>query len=128
MVVSSGPMVVQPDERIRQEAGQTSGMVREQAFGTDDCWVGHVSTEPGLASGWHHHDGFTTYLYVQSGTIRFEFGSQGMEAVEAGPGCFVRIPPRAIHRESNPGTDPGAVILFRTGTGQPVVNVDGPGG
>jgi uncharacterized RmlC-like cupin family protein len=126
MEVSFGPVVIQAGERVRPGAGQTQGMVREQAFATDDCWVGHVTGEPGMASGWHHHDGFTTYFYVLSGALRLEFGPQGADVVQAGPGDFVLVPPEMIHRESNPGSEPVTIALFRTGSGRPVVNVDGP--
>ncbi len=128
MGASSGPVVVPPGERTLPSQGQTAGMIREQAFATEDCWVGYVSAQPGTVSGWHHHDGFTTYFFVESGSLRLEFGPEGMETVEGAPGSFVRIPPHTVHRESNPGSDPATIVLFRTGSGTPVVNVDGPEG
>lgn len=128
MTESSEPKVVQANERIRPDKGQTAGMIREEAFGTEDCWVGYVVAEPEMVSGWHHHDGFTTYLFVESGTVRLEFGPDGMNAVDGVPGSFVRVPPHTVHRESNVGPEPCRVVLFRTGSGTPVVNVDGPQG
>jgi uncharacterized RmlC-like cupin family protein len=128
MSEQSKPTVVPPHQLADPPGGQTPGMIRQQAFSTEDCWVGTATTAPGLVSGWHHHDGFTTYVFVQSGLVRLEFGQEGVEAVDAGPGAFVRIPAHVVHRESNPGSDPAAVVLFRLGSGVPVVNVNGPGG
>lgn len=128
MQASMEPTVVQPGDRIRPPEGQTSGMVREQAFFDEERWVGYVTMDPGLVSGWHHHSDLTTFVYVVSGVIRIEFGSGGTKAIEGGPGAFLRIPSKVIHRELNTGNRPNAGVVFRTGTGTPVVNVDGPEG
>ncbi|HEX9122020.1 MAG TPA: cupin domain-containing protein [Actinomycetota bacterium] len=122
------PTLVLPGDRLRPPEGQTSGMVREQAFAAEDRWVGYVSMDPGLVSGWHHHDGFTTFVYVATGLFRVEFGADGSKSLQSGPGAFVRIPPHAIHRETNPGNRANGCVVFRTGTGTAVVNVEGPAG
>jgi len=46
--------------------------------------------------------------------------------LEAGPGDFFFVPRGAIHRESNPSGVEAEIIVTRSGTGEPVVNVDGP--
>ncbi|HZD22396.1 MAG TPA: cupin, partial [Acidimicrobiia bacterium] len=63
-----------------------------------------------------------------SGELSFDFGPQGSESVAAGPGDFVHVPKGLIHREVNSAAEEGAVVLFRMGSGPPVINVDGPGG
>jgi uncharacterized RmlC-like cupin family protein len=65
-------------------------------------------------------------IYVSSGRFRMESGPHGEHVVEAGPGDFLRVPPGAVHRESNPGQAPSEVVVFRSGQGEVVVNVDGP--
>jgi uncharacterized RmlC-like cupin family protein len=104
----------------------TSGMARNQAFVSDNLWVGNVRTSPGAVSGWHHHGDHTTYGYVVSGKARFEFGPGGAESLDVGAGDFFMVPPMTVHRESNPGPEESAAVLVRIGAGPTVVNVDEP--
>ena len=115
---------VRPEERV--EGHPTPGMVREQAVHTDGMWSGFVRTEPGMVSGWHHHDGYDTTVYVLSGSLRMEFGSEGEESFEAGPGDFVFVGKQAVHRESNSSAEEATLVVVRAGRGEPVINVDGP--
>lgn len=117
--------LVRPADR-KPTASQTPGMVREEAFAANGVWAGHVRTAPGTPSGWHHHGDHDSYIYVLEGRLRFEFGAGGSEAVEAGPGDFVRIPKNTIHRENNPSTTEGRLVVLRFGSGPPNVNVDAP--
>lgn len=48
---------------------QTPGIRRRQAFAGDNRRVGHVETQPGEWSGWHHHGETDTYLYVLAGGL-----------------------------------------------------------
>lgn len=114
--------VIRADERV--EADPSPGMSRELAFEAPGLWAGLVHTEPGAASGWHHHGEHETSLYVVSGAMRLEFGPDG-EAVDAGPGDFVHVPARTVHREVNPGGAVSTAVIARAGTGVPTVNVDG---
>ncbi|HEY7582016.1 MAG TPA: cupin domain-containing protein [Acidimicrobiia bacterium] len=118
--------VVRAAERVVSEADATSGMVREEAFSTEGIWAGLVRTSPLRPSGWHHHGDYDTYVYVISGRLLFEFGPDGADVVEAGPGDFVHVPKNVVHRESNPSSEPGIVSLVRSGKGPPVINVHGP--
>ncbi len=120
------PQAVRPHERHAAEGPSTPGMVREVAFAGDDRWVGHVHTEPGVWSGWHHHGETDTYFYVLQGAIELEFGPGGLERLAVGVGDFAHVPPGVIHREGTTPQEPGELILVRTGPGQPVVNVEGP--
>jgi uncharacterized RmlC-like cupin family protein len=118
--------VVGPDGRS-SEGPQTPGMRREAAFAEEGSWVGYVRTEPGQVSGWHHHGEYETFFYCISGRVRLEHGPGGRETAEAGSGDFARIPKGVIHRESNPGDEDSVAVVFRLGSGVPVVNVEGPG-
>ena len=122
--MSGGVRRIGPEERI--EGAATPGMVREQAIATDGMWAGYVRTAAGMVSGWHHHGSYETTIYVLTGELRMDFGPGGGSSVEAGPGDFVYVAPGAIHRESNPTDVESQIVVVRSGTGEPVVNVDGP--
>ena len=116
---------VRPEERV--EGQPTAGIVRETAIETDRMWAGCASTDPGMVSGWHHHGDFETAIHVLTGRLRMEFGPGGSESFEAGPGDFVYVGRRAVHRESNPTDALATFVVVRSGEGEIVVNVDGPG-
>jgi uncharacterized RmlC-like cupin family protein len=122
--VSEDVRRITPEERV--EAASTSGMIREEALSTDRMWAGLARTEAGMVSGWHHHGEFESTIYVLSGTLRMEFGRDGEEVLEAGPGDFVYVARWAVHRESNTSGDESQIVVVRSGSGQPVFNVDGP--
>jgi uncharacterized RmlC-like cupin family protein len=115
---------IAPEER--REGAATAGMLREEAVTTDRMWAGLVRTEAGLVSGWHHHGDYETTIYVLSGALLMEFGPGGTEVLEASPGDFVYVVPGGIHRESNPSDRESELVVVRSGSGEPVVNVDGP--
>lgn len=115
---------VGPQERVLGQA--TPGITREQAIATDRLWAGYVTTEPEMSSAWHHHSDFETAIYVISGTLRMEFGAAGGEVVDVGPGDFLYVGDRTVHRESTFGADPVVAVVVRGGEGEVVVNVDGP--
>jgi uncharacterized RmlC-like cupin family protein len=116
--------VVRPGER--RPGPSTPGMVRQEAFVTGSMWSGTARTEPGMVSGWHHHGGHETTIYVLSGALRMESGPGGAEVVEAAPGDFVHVPKGVVHREGNPSGEPADLVLVRAGRGPSTVNVDGP--
>ena len=115
---------VPPGDRVPGHA--TPGMVREQAVSTDGMWAGFVRTAAGETSAWHHHGEYESSIYVVTGRLRMESGPGGTEVIEAGAGDFCYVPPRAIHREVNPGGEESHLIVVRAGSGPAVVNVDGP--
>src|SRR3954462_7163396 len=98
--------VSQPVRRVGPEdltdADPTPGMRRQVAFTAPGLWAGLVHTDVGAASGWHHHGEYETSLYVVRGRLRIEFGAAGAQSVEAGPGEFLHVPARTVHRELNP--------------------------
>jgi len=54
--------------------------------------------EPSVVSGWHHHGDYDIYGYLVSGAARFENGPGGRDAISVGPGDFIHVPPRTVHR------------------------------
>jgi uncharacterized RmlC-like cupin family protein len=44
------------------------------------------------------------------------------------PGDFLYVAPGAVHRESNPGNQESHIVVVRSGSGVPVVNVEDPPG
>lgn len=115
---------IAPEDRT--EGVMTPGMIREEALVTDRMWAGLATTGAGMVSGWHHHGDFETTIYVLSGVLRMEFGLEGKEVLRAGPGDFVYVSPGAVHRESNPTDEESQIVVVRSGSGEPVFNVDGP--
>lgn len=101
----------------------TPGIVREAAIVLDDVWSGRALTDPGVTSGWHHHGEHDTVIYVVRGGFRVETAAG---IVDGGPGDFLHVPARTVHRESNPSPEPAEVVLVRRGTGAVVVNVGDP--
>ena len=124
--MSSEPITITKAANRKPTPSQTPGMHREEAFSSGEMWAGYVKSDPKSPSGWHHHGENESYIFVLEGQLRFEFGIGGAEAVEAGPGDFVRVPKNTIHRENNPGATVGKFVVFRFGTGPPNFNVDGP--
>jgi len=116
--------LIRPGDRA--EGQMTPGMRREQAASTDRSWAGHVTTEAGMVSGWHHHGDYESHIYVMSGTLRIESGPGGRDVVEAQPDDFVFVPPHTVHREGNPTSTDSMLIVVRAGSGEAVFNVDGP--
>jgi uncharacterized RmlC-like cupin family protein len=115
---------IRPEERT--EGSPTPGMTREEAIATDRMWAGLARTEAGMTSGWHHHGDHESTIYVLSGALRMEFGPGGTEVLDAGPGDFLFVAAGAVHRESNPTAEESRIVVVRSGSGAPVVNVDGP--
>jgi uncharacterized RmlC-like cupin family protein len=104
----------------------TPGMHREVAFAGEGVWVGTVRTEPGIVTGWHHHGDYATYIYVTSGEFRLEWGPGGGRTEVGGPGTFFFVPGGVIHREASVSDDGVEALLFRVGSGDVVINTDGP--
>ncbi len=116
--------LVRPADRT--EGQPTPGMHREQAVATERMWAGHVTTEAGAVSGWHHHGEYESSIYVVSGELRMEFGPGGDEVLEARAGDFLYVAPHAIHREGNPSDEQSTIVVVSAGSGEAVFDVDGP--
>ena len=101
----------------------TPGMQRAHAITVDGLTSGTVSVGPGVMSGWHHHGTHETSIHVLKGSLRMEFTGGAFEAKE---GDFIHVPAGAVHRESNPGTEPNLAVFSRAGSGTVTVNVEAP--
>lgn len=111
-----------------KQTTQTPGMQREELVSTSNAWVGMVQTKPKFTSGWHHHGEYDTYIYVITGELKLEFGTDGQESRTARSGEVAFIPRNTVHRESNPSTQEQVLFGVRVGSGAPVFNVDSPTG
>ena len=109
------------------EAPGSPGIVRHLAFEGEGFMVVRSRVDSGVVSGWHHHGDYDIYGYIVSGSVRFEHGPGGRDAISVGPGDFFHVPARTVHRDVNPsGSEGQEVILFLRGGGPMVVNVEGP--
>jgi len=119
------PRLIRPSDR-HQQTGQTAGMIREEAVHTEGMWIGVVRTEAGRSSSWHHHGTHESVIYVVSGQVHLECGPGGTTRFHARDGDCLYIPPGEIHREGNDGLEESEIVVFRSGSGDLVVNVAGP--
>jgi len=120
--VTSEPRLIERDA-LQADANPTAGMTRRHAIAANGLTSGTVTTEPGVVSGWHHHGTHETSIYVLRGTLRMEFAGG---TFDAGEGDFIYMPAGAVHRESNPGTEPSLAVFSRAGSGAVTVNVEAP--
>lgn len=124
--------VIRPDDRDLGTV-QTPGMRREAGVcgataGSQGLWMGVAFNDPGQASGAHHHGRSESGIYILEGRVRFRFGEQLENVVEAGPGDFVYVPPFEVHTEENlSSTDPVQLLVARNTEEAIVVNVPAAG-
>jgi uncharacterized RmlC-like cupin family protein len=121
------PALVHREHR-RPATGLPAGSRGEEAFADPGAWVGFIDLPPGAASGWHHHGAWDSYACVQRGVLRWEYGPDGREALEVGPGDVGRMPAHVVHRDVSAGTEGLVMVLFRAGEGPLTIDVDGPDG
>ncbi len=122
--------IIRPHERDGTTA-QTPGMQRVAAIsagtGSQSIWMGEVVTEPGFASGAHHHGEVESAIYVLSGTYRFRWGAQLEHSAEGSAGDYILVPPHVVHQEINASaTERLVFILSRASQENVVVNVELP--
>ena len=97
-----GARVFPPDGRLEPAGPTTPGMHRLEAMAEPGIWLGTVTTEPRLLTGWHHHGEYDTYIYVLAGEARFDtFEDGAVRRQAAGPGSFVHVRPHTPHREGS---------------------------
>jgi uncharacterized RmlC-like cupin family protein len=117
--------LIRASER-RRETTQTPGMEREQSVRTPSMWAGIAKTAGRTFSGWHHHGAYESVIFVLRGRLRLEFGKGGTERLEAAAGDTLYVAPGEVHREGNPEDEQSEIVVVRGGSGEIVVNVDGP--
>ncbi|HEV2251145.1 MAG TPA: cupin domain-containing protein [Candidatus Limnocylindria bacterium] len=120
--MTSEPRLVKADA-LQEDPNPTAGMTRRHAIAANGLTSGTVTTAPGVISGWHHHGTHETSIYVLRGTLRMESAGGTFDAHE---GDFIHMPAGAVHRESNPGTEPNRAVFSRAGSGAVTVNVEAP--
>jgi uncharacterized RmlC-like cupin family protein len=128
--IQAGVRVIRTHERSATTA-QTMGIRREAAIapettGSAALWMGIATTPAGTMSAWHHHGECETGIYVLRGRARFSWGLNGMQSAEVGPGDFLAVAPRAIHREEALGDEEFVMVVARGCSGILSVSVDGP--
>jgi uncharacterized RmlC-like cupin family protein len=99
---------------------------RGQLFGHDGWWADWIRNEAGDASGWHHHAGNDTYVYVTSGSLTIEFGPGGAESVVVRAGDSFLVPSHTIHRETTAADADLEAVVCRVGGEPERIDVDGP--
>ena len=68
----SGIRVFRPEDRRDASDAATPGMHRLEADAGAGFWLGTVTTDPNVISGWHHHAGYETVIYVLRGSARLD--------------------------------------------------------
>jgi quercetin dioxygenase-like cupin family protein len=102
----------------------TPGVLREIAFEMGRATLMRARADPRAVSGWHHHGRHDVLGFVVRGAARFEFGSDGLDAVVVGEGGFFHVPAGVVHRDVNPLDVEQEIVLTLVGDGPLVVNVD----
>ena len=117
--------VIQKDELTTGPS--TPGIQRDFAYRDDGVMVIRSKTEPGVVSGWHRHGNYHVHGYMAKGSMLIEFGPEGKESVLVEEAGYFHVPPHTTHRETNPSkTDGQDIILFLSGRGDLVQNLEGP--
>jgi uncharacterized RmlC-like cupin family protein len=122
----SGVRVFRPEDRRDATGAATPGMHRLEAHAGHGFWLGTVTTEPNVISGWHHHAAYETVIYVLRGSARLDAWVDG-EIVrhDAPAGSFIRVAAGTIHREGSASADGIEAVLVRVGEGEVTVPVAG---
>ena len=123
--VPRAPRLVRLADR-HPATGLPAGVVGEEGFRDAGAWVGFLELVPEAASGWHHHGEWDSYAYVLAGVLRWEFGADGRDAVEVGPGDVGHMPAWVVHRDVSAGSESLSMVLFRAGRGELTVDVPAP--
>ena len=101
-------------------------MHRLEVHAGEGFWLGTVTTEPNVISGWHHHGEYETVIYVLRGAARLDGWVDGrIERHDAPAGSFIRVAPGTVHREGSASPDGIEAVLVRVGQGPVTVPVEG---
>ena len=125
-----GWVVVVRAGELSDETAQTFGMPRRAAVsegttGAQRLWMGHVTGEPGMDSGPHHHGEAETAGFILAGHPRIYYGDDFADYVDLAPGDFIYIGAYVPHIERNPSdTEPVEFITARS-PDNIVVNLEG---
>ncbi len=111
------------------EGPHTPGQPRQTAYETDGLWVGVTRvTARDVPSQWHHHADHDSIMYMIAGQIRVDWGEEGEKSFVIGPGEIALFRRGVIHRAQIIDAEEDVrFMVVRTGSGETVMNVDGPG-
>lgn len=119
------PKIVGPDGLV--STVQSPDLVRETPFPDAEVLLMQVRAAGGAAAGWHHHNDNVYFGYAVDGPSETEYGSTGEKVARIEVGECFHVPPRLIHRDTNPTEETHTGIIWLCG-GEPwVVNVGSPG-
>jgi quercetin dioxygenase-like cupin family protein len=110
-----GAVIRRPGEGEPLELGETRALILVAA---EDTGGRYALTETVYAPGFrgpppHVHRAMVDSFYILEGTLRLTAGG---EAVDAGPGTLVAVPPGVVHTFSNETDAPARVLnLFAPG-------------
>jgi uncharacterized RmlC-like cupin family protein len=108
-------------DHLDDRTAQTPGMLRRtaidrQSVGSEKLWVGVVTVDPATSTGAHHHGDCDSVVCITSGQITIRWGERLEKREEAGPGDFMFIPAKMVHKEINESdTVPVTSIVVRSG-------------
>jgi uncharacterized RmlC-like cupin family protein len=126
---SDGVRVI-PPSALDVNTPQSPGMNRAAAIsfervGAGRLWAGTVSIHAGARTGAHHHGELESVIYVVRGRARMRWGERLEFTDEAGPGCFIYVPPFVPHQEINALDDELLdCVLIRSGRDPIVINLE----
>jgi uncharacterized RmlC-like cupin family protein len=124
-----GVRVIAADQ-LDPNTAQTPGMNRAAAIdfaraGAQKLWAGTVSIHAGAKTGAHHHGPLESVIYVVRGKARMRWGENLEFTAEAGPGCFIFVPPYVPHQEINASDDETLECVLVRSDGQAIaINLD----
>ncbi|QIE47477.1 cupin [Pseudohalocynthiibacter aestuariivivens] len=112
-----------------QDGPNTPGQNRQTAYSEDGLWIGQCEvTARDQPSQWHHHKDYDSIMYMIEGRIRVDWGEYGEKSFEMGPGDYGFFGRKVIHHaQIIDAPDNCRYVFVRIGSGESVVNVDGPG-
>ena len=123
--IADAPAVIRADER-HEATGLPKGVVGQQTFHDAKAWVGFLRLAPGSRSPWHHHGEYDSYAYVMAGVLRWEHGPGGRDSTTVRAGDVGRMPARFVHCDVSDGDEDLEMVLFRAGSGELTIDVEGP--
>jgi len=98
----------------------------QPVFDAPGIHVGLTRLGPGARTPWHHHGSREFVGYVISGSVTFEFDSDGVKREEASEGQFFRIPPMVVHRDVNESDGTTLIAVVSAGGGPLSVEAPAP--
>ncbi|WP_306056140.1 hypothetical protein [Natronococcus wangiae] len=116
--------VVGPDGLV--PTVESPDLVRKTPFPDDDVLLMRVRAAGGAAAGWHHHGDNVYFGYAVDGPSETEYGPAGERVARIEIGECFHVPPKLVHRDTNPTDETHTGIIWLCGEEPWVVNVDGP--